>query len=150
MRLTITTPLAVVIDADNIAALRAEDETGAFGLLPGHADFLTVLAISVVSWRTEDGKEMHAAVHGGMLEARAGTAIAIATREAVTGPDLHVLETEVLTRFRQRLAEEQAARQDAERLYLAAIRQICRFVRPGAYARGPLAPPSGWPEAPEA
>ena len=60
----------------------------------------------------------------------AATTIAIATREAVAGDDLHRLETEVLARFRQQLAEEQAARTDAQRLYLAAIRQICRFLRP--------------------
>ena len=33
--------------------LRAEDDTGAFGILPGHADFLTVLAVSVVTWRDD-------------------------------------------------------------------------------------------------
>jgi F-type H+-transporting ATPase subunit epsilon len=148
MRLTVTTPLALVVDTDKISSLRAEDETGAFGILPGHADFLTVLAVSVVSWRTAQGQDMHAAVHGGMLEVRDGQRIAIATREAVTGTDLGVLETDVLARFRRRLAEEQAARQDAERLYLAAIRQICRFVRPGAYGSGPVAP--AWPEVPDA
>ena len=50
MRLTITTPLAIVVEADDVAHLRAEDETGAFGILPGHADFLTALAVSVASW----------------------------------------------------------------------------------------------------
>ena len=51
MRLTVTTPLAIVVEADDVAHLRAEDETGAFGILPGHADFLTALAVSVVTWR---------------------------------------------------------------------------------------------------
>ena len=44
MRLTVTTPLAIVAEADDVAHLRAEDDTGAFGILPGHADFLTALA----------------------------------------------------------------------------------------------------------
>jgi F-type H+-transporting ATPase subunit epsilon len=35
----------------------------------------------------------------------------------------------VLAKFRRRLVEEQAARTDAQRLYLAAIRQIVRFLR---------------------
>ena len=48
MRLLITTPLSVVVDEDGILALRAEDATGSFGILPGHADFLTSLAISSV------------------------------------------------------------------------------------------------------
>jgi F-type H+-transporting ATPase subunit epsilon len=66
---------------------------------------------------------------GGMLEVRGGKIIEIATPEAVAGDDLHHLEAKVLDGFRRRLAEEQAARADAQRLYLAAIRQIVRFLR---------------------
>lgn len=131
MRLTVTTPLAIVVDPEDVTHLRAEDETGAFGILTGHADFLTALLVSVVTWRNGQGTEHHVAVHGGMLEVRGGSTILIATREAVAGDDLHGLESEVLVRFRRELAEEQAARKDAQRLYLAAIRQICRFLRPG-------------------
>jgi F-type H+-transporting ATPase subunit epsilon len=131
MKLTVTTPLAIVIDTDDVSHLRAEDETGAFGILPGHASFLTALAISVVSWRSKDGKEHHVAVHGGMLEVRDGGTIAVITREAVPGDDLHRLEVEVLARFRRQHAEEQVARKDALRLYLAAIRQICHYLRTG-------------------
>src|SRR5579862_6417582 len=131
MKLTVTTPLTVVVDTDDVAHLRAEDETGAFGILAGHADFLTALAVSVASWRDERGVEHHVAVRGGMLEVRGGTAIAIATPEAVPGDDLHRLESEVLARFRRQLVEERAARTDAQRLYLAAIRQIVRFLQIG-------------------
>lgn len=129
MRLTVSTPLAIVAEADDVAHLRAEDETGAFGILPGHADFLTALSLSVVSWRDRQGAEHHLAVRGGMLEVRDGEAITIATREAIADDDLHRLETEVLATFRRRTEEEQTARTDAQRLYLAAIRQICRFLK---------------------
>ena len=129
MRLTVTTPLAIVVEADDVAHLRAEDDTGAFGILPGHADFLTALAVSVASWRDDRGGEHHVAVRGGMLELRGGNAIAIASPEAVSGDDLHQLESEVLARFRRQLADERAARTDAQRLYLAAIRQIVRLLR---------------------
>ena len=129
MRLTIATPLAIVIEASDVAHLRAEDDTGAFGILPGHADFLTALAVSVASWRDNRGAEHHVAVRGGMLEVRDGGSIAIATPEAVAGDDLERLESEVLAKFRRQLVEEQAARTDAQRLYLAAIRQIVRFLR---------------------
>jgi F-type H+-transporting ATPase subunit epsilon len=129
MKLTVTTLLAIVTDADDVAHLRAEDETGAFGILPGHADFLTGLAVSVVSWRDRKGNEHHLAVRGGMLEVRDGKAITIATREAIVDDDLQRLEREVLASFRRRIEEEKTARTDAQRLYLAAIRQICRFLR---------------------
>ena len=143
MRLTVTMPLAIVVEVDGVAHLRAEDETGAFGILPGHTDFLTALSVSVASWRDDCGAEHHVAVRGGTLEVRGGNTIAIATPEAVVGSDLHQLESEVLARFYRRLAEEEAAHADAQRLYLAAIRQIVRFLRdergPGMPS-GPAAP----------
>ncbi len=129
MRLTVTTPLAIVVEAEEVAHLRAEDASGAFGILPGHADFLTALAVSVASWRDSRGVERHIAVRGGMLEVRGGVEIAIAAPEAVVGDDLQRLESEVLVRFRRQLAEERAARSDAQRLYLAAIRQIVHLLR---------------------
>ncbi|MFX7784697.1 hypothetical protein ABTJ92_20970, partial [Acinetobacter baumannii] len=85
---------------NHVVHVRAEDDTGAFGILRGHADFLTALAISVLSWRDEGGGEHHIAVRGGMLAVHGGNAITIATREAVAEDDLHRLETEVLAGFR--------------------------------------------------
>jgi len=143
VRLSVTTPLAIVIDVSDVAHLRAEDDTGAFGILPGHADFLTALSVSVASWRDDRGFEHHVAVRGGMLEVRDGDAIAIATPEAVPGDDLHRLESEVLDTFRRQLAEEHAARTDAQRLYLAAIRQIARFLRAERAPTIPVAPAFG-------
>jgi len=137
MRLAVTTPLAIVVDTADVVHLRAEDETGAFGILGRHADFLTALVPSVVSWRDARGGEHHVAVRGGMLQVRGGETIAIATREAVADDDLHRLESEVLVRFRHQLADELAARADANRLYLAAIRQISRFLRPARSPAGP-------------
>ena len=137
MKLTVTTPLAVVVSVDDVAHLRAEDETGAFGILPRHADFLTVLAVSVVTWRDAAGREHHVAVRGGMLEMQDGERIAIASREAVAGDDLARLENDVLVRFRQQQADEQEARTDAQRLYLAAIRRIRQMLRPGQAAGMP-------------
>ncbi len=129
MRLTVTTPLSVAVDAGDVVHLRAEDKTGAFGILSGHADFLTALAISVATWRDAKGTEHHVAVRGGMLQVEGGQTITIATREAIASDDLHRLETEVLATFHSQNEEERAARTDAQRLYLAAIRQICRFLK---------------------
>ncbi len=129
MRLTVTTPLSTIVEADEVTHLRAEDQTGAFGILPGHADFLTAIAISVATWRNAKGAEHHVAVRGGMLQVEGGQSITIATREAIASDDLHLLETEVLTAFHRQNEEERAARTDAQRLYLSAIRQICSFLK---------------------
>ncbi len=130
MKLVVTTPLAVIIEVDDVAHVRAEDATGSFGLLRGHADFITALDVSVLSWHRADGAEHYVALRGGMLEMRGGDSVAVATPEAVPGDDLHQLESETLVRFRTRRDDERAARIDAERLHVAAVRQIIRLLRP--------------------
>ncbi len=57
MRLRIVTPLSVVVDED-VDSLRAEDASGSFGILQGHAPFLTALAISIVSWRKAESRRV--------------------------------------------------------------------------------------------
>lgn len=140
MRLTISTPLTILADIGDVAHVRAEDATGAFGILPGHADFLTVLTTSVVSWRDARDSDHHAALRGGVFEVRAGGEISIATREAVLGDDLGRLESDILAKFRREAEQERAARTDAQRLYLAALKRIIRYLRPGRRS-GPLGSP---------
>jgi F-type H+-transporting ATPase subunit epsilon len=137
VKLNVSTPLAIVVDVDDLVYLRAEDETGAFGILPRHADFLTALAVSVLTWRDRTGIEHHVAVRGGILEVRGGNTIVVATREAVRSDDLGQLEQEVLTSFRRAVEDDRAARVDAQRLYLAAIRHICHFLRAERSSGGP-------------
>lgn len=130
MRLDITTPFTTVLRTDEAVHIRAEDPTGAFGILQGHADFLTALSICVLTWRDGRGGEHYVALRGGMLSVCNGGSVNVATPEAVAGEDLHSLETDVLARFHRHLDEERAARTAAQRLHLAAIRQIMRLLRP--------------------
>ena len=130
MRLDITTPFATVLRADEALSVRAEDASGAFGILHGHADFLTVLAVSVLTWRDRHAAEHYVALRGGVLSVRGGKSVTVTTAEAIMGEDLHRLEAEVLTRFHRQEDEERAAHTDAQRLHLAAIRQIMRLLRP--------------------
>lgn len=130
MRLTITTPLTLVLDQVEVTHVRAEDETGAFGILPRHADFMTVVEVSVVTWRDQDGVEHHCAVRGGLLTVKGGDRVAVATRDAVTGDDLKELESTVVGQFRETAREEERARIAEERLQAAAIQQIYRYLRP--------------------
>jgi F-type H+-transporting ATPase subunit epsilon len=140
VKLRITTPTALLAAIDDVLHLRAEDASGAFGILRGHADFLTVLETSVVSWRRAGGAEGHCAVRGGILTVSDGERIAIATREAVLGDDLVQLESEVLEALRLKSGEEESARAGSTRLHLAAMRRILDYLRPERYAgtRPPL------------
>ncbi|MFZ7089920.1 F0F1 ATP synthase subunit epsilon [Primorskyibacter sp. 2E233] len=129
MRLRIITPLSVVVDED-IDSLRAEDASGSFGVLPGHAPFLTALAISIVSWR-RDQTEGFCAVRGGVMTISHGAAIDIATREAVAGEDLATLDADVLARFQSDAEEERIEHVETVRLQLHAIRQMISRLHPG-------------------
>lgn len=130
MRLLIATPTSIVIDEHDVAAVRAEDESGSFGILNGHADFLTALSVSVVSWHRADKRQRFCAVRRGVLSVVNGNEVAIATREAIAGDDLARLEQVVLVRFHEALEAERTARTDSLRLQMRAIRQIVRYLRP--------------------
>jgi F-type H+-transporting ATPase subunit epsilon len=130
MRLLITTPTAVVVDDPHVVAVRAEDESGGFGILGGHADFLTALAVSVVSWHHADDRQRFCAVRHGVLSVTSGNEVAIATREAIPSDDLDHLENVVLARFHDALDAERAARTESLQLQMQAIRQIVRYLRP--------------------
>src|SRR5271166_3206815 len=129
MRLIVATPTAIALDESSVRHVRAEDPSGAFGIEPGHADFLTTLSICVVRWRNGDG-EHYIAVRGGVLRVRDGEVVEVATREAVVSNDLGHLRSEVLTRMAQNLETERSASSGALSLEHAAIRQIYRYLRP--------------------
>lgn len=130
MRLRIITPLAVVVDED-IECLRAEDATGSFGILPGHAPFVTSLAISIVSWRTADA-EHFCALRGGVMTVGDGSDVEIATREAITGEHLGTLDNEVLARFQADANTERVEHTETMRLQFNAIRHMVSRLKAGA------------------
>ncbi len=129
MRLRITTPLDVVVDADGVVSLRAEDDSGSFGIQPGHADFLTTLSLSVIGWKDGQGAQRYCAVRRGVLTVEAGRTVAIATREAVTGDDLATLDQTVLARFRADIETERTALVETTQLQLDAIRRMVGRLR---------------------
>jgi F-type H+-transporting ATPase subunit epsilon len=130
MRLLITTPTTVVADESDVASVRAEDETGGFGILQGHADFLTVLSVSVVQWRRAGGAQRYCAVRRGVLRVSGGREVAIATRDAIIGDDLDHLEQVVVGQLQSELENERRARTESLQLQMKAIRQIVRYLRP--------------------
>ena len=135
MKLRIVTPLSIVVEEDGILALRAEDASGSFGILPHHADFLTSLNICVLDWKRRDGTRHYCAVRRGVLAVSGGSEIAVATREAIAGDALATLENVVITRFRSEIEAERTARVESTQLQLNAIRQIMSHLRPDGRRR---------------
>ena len=135
LHLTIATPARVLFDSTEVVALRAEDATGSFGILPGHAAFLTVLAPSVLRWHAADGIEQFCAVKEGVLRVSGGHEISIACREGVmgtSGKSLEILEAQVDAARAARLDAVRRARVDETRLHAQAVRQLLRYLRPSA------------------
>lgn len=130
MRLLVTTPLAIVVDEEDVIHVRAADETGFFGLQDRHADFVTATEVAVVSWRNRTGEERYCAAGRGVLAMRGGHDVQLATSEAVVGDDLDRLEHDVIATLRRRDEEERGSREEAARMQLAAIRQMFGALRP--------------------
>jgi F-type H+-transporting ATPase subunit epsilon len=121
------TPRSILVDSD-VVHVRAEDESGSFGVLDRHADLLTALTISVVVYRDQDRREHFVAVMGGLLTVTGGVCVQVLTREAVTSDDLPSLERDVLTRFRRSAADEARARAGASKLEGALLRRVADYV----------------------
>jgi F-type H+-transporting ATPase subunit epsilon len=130
LHLTVTTPSQILVESDDVVAVRAEDQSGSFGILPGHADLLTVLVPSVLRWRTADGAARYCAVRGGVFTVAAGRDIAVACREGVVGDSLEDLEAKVRTVRAQELEADRKARVEQVRLHALAVRQLVRYLRP--------------------
>ena len=130
LHLTVTTPATVLVDSDDVVAVRAEDESGGFGILPGHADLLTRLTPSVVRWRTVAGATRFCAVRGGVFTVSLGRGVAIACREAIVGDALQTLEANVRIVRAQQLEADRRAHVEQVRLHALAVRQLVRYLRP--------------------
>ena len=132
--LTIATPLDMIVNHEAAISVRAEDESGSFGIRPAHADFITMLAPSVVRWVAPDGVRRLCAVDGGVMTVAGGRMVAIACREAIVGESLDLLEREVARVRAAQLDAERRVRVETLRLHAQAVRQMLR------YLRGPAVP----------
>ena len=140
MRLQIVTPLSVEADLNDIVSVRADDRTGSFTILPHHADFITVLTVTVVEWCTASGEQGQIAVRGGILRVEGGHLVQIATRQAVSGPTLERLGAAILDQLRDEAEADTKARIAAARMHMGVIRQLDRYLRTG---RGYFVPRAG-------
>ncbi|SAL06338.1 ATP synthase F0F1 subunit epsilon [Caballeronia arationis] len=132
LHLMIATPACVLFDSEQVVALRAEDETGSFGILPGHADFLTVLRPSVLRWHGADGVGHFCALAEGVLRVGDGHDVTIACRNGVLGDSLEILEAQIKVEQAKQVDAARRARVEQTRLHAQAVRQLLRYLRPGA------------------
>lgn len=139
LHLTITTPSSVLVDRGDVVSVRAEDESGGFGILPNHADLLTVLPPSVLRWRGADRVEHYCVVDGGVFSVTEGRKVAVACRQGTVGDDLEKLEADVAAMRAEETDVARRARTEQTRLHARAVRQLMRYLRPGHAAGMPAA-----------
>jgi F-type H+-transporting ATPase subunit epsilon len=126
----------VIVNETGVRSLRAEDASGGFGLWPGHADFLTVLGVGVVSWEDSAEQWHHCAVRRGVMTLRRGVELEIGTREAIPGDDLDQLEHVVLAQLAQRQDAEDKVRRNVRQLEVRTLRELVRPKPGGGFPEG--------------
>jgi F-type H+-transporting ATPase subunit epsilon len=139
LRVLVSTPTELLLDAAEIEEVRAEDASGSFGILPGHTDLITALPpTSVVRWRSRASGLAFCVIRGGVLTVESGRQVAIACRQGTVGSDLAALEASV-ARMRHEEHEAHArARVEEVRLHAQAIRHLVRYLRGSANGSGHL------------
>jgi len=131
LRLELATPTRLVVsaEADEVVAPGVE---GYFGVLPGHAAFLTTLGTGELMYR-EGGGERHLAVNGGFAEVRNDKVIVLA--DTAEWPE--EIDRERAERARQRAEQRLAGRsQDDIDFARAAAARTRAEVRLQVSARG--------------
>ena len=101
--------------------LRLRDRTGYFGIMRGHAAFLTLLDTALGYYRTPEGREIFLAVDGGLFSVEQGRAT-ISSPEVFEGTDAAALA--------QRIESTRARRRESERIFSKMIEGLEReFVK---------------------
>jgi len=124
MRLTVILPAEVFAKTD-ASRIRAEGPQGRFCLLPRHADMVSPLVPSILSYVDTAGEERFAAVDQGML-VKVGADVRVACRRAVAGR-LGELEAAVQAMTELQDDRERAARTATSRLEADFVRQFMGF-----------------------
>lgn len=107
-KLNIVTPTKIM--EKNITYIRLKDETGFFGILKGHANFLTVMAPSLCYYTDVNGKEVFLAVDEGIVSVREGI-VTITSKEVFENDNAEELAEIIETNLAKRDKSEMAFRE---------------------------------------
>ncbi len=125
-KLKVVTPAGIF--SRDITHIRLRDESGFFGIMKGHIDFLTVLVPSLCYYRDENGKEMFLAVDEGIFSVRAGMAT-LTSREIFESGDAEKLAELMESTFEQRRKAEAGLREMLGNIEKSFIEKTAAFLR---------------------
>ena len=120
LQLELATPTRLVVSAE-VEEVVAPGSVGYFGVLPGHAPFLTTLGVGELMYR-EGGRECYVAVSGGFAEVRNDKVIVLAD----TAERPQDIDRERAERARERAEQRLAGRSQDEVDYTRAAAALAR------------------------
>lgn len=129
MRLRVLTPQRQLVDHE-VVKINGQAPGGAFGILPRHVDYATVLAPGLISYVTRDGEERFVALDGGMLVKR-GPDVLVSARSASEGTELGAMRERFEENFRKVDESERRMRTALAQLELDLARRIGELGRKG-------------------
>ncbi|HEX9022935.1 MAG TPA: hypothetical protein VF799_03755 [Geobacteraceae bacterium] len=125
-RLEIVTPVAMF--SRDVTHVRLKDESGFFGIMKGHEDFLTVLLPSLCYYRDLGGKEVFLAVDEGIFSVRNGIAT-LTSRELFESDDPRALVELIETTFEERRKAEANLRTMLGNIEKSFMEKMAGFLR---------------------
>lgn len=122
MQLSVFLPERIALE-QTVKKIVAEGESGSFGLLPRHVDYVEALVPGVMSLVGVDDEERFVAIDEGVL-VKCGSEVLVSVRDAVIGTELGTLEQTVRARFQQVDDREHAIRSALARLEADVVRRF--------------------------
>lgn len=128
MRVCLRLPTRLLFEGE-ASKLFAVAENGAFGLLPGHTDYVASLAPSVLVLTDPAGLELFFGIDYGLL-VKHGRQVDIAVRRGMLGESLTTLSEAIESSFKEEDEHERAARTALSRLEVDIVRQLRQLQNP--------------------
>ena len=124
-RLHIVTPDGEILD-DQVVEMTAPGIHGEFGVLPGHARFMTALGIGELRYREASGGEGMLVIAGGFAEVEA-EGVSVLAQTAEDAQKIDVARAEAALRRAQQRLETPEQGVDIERATMAVERSLARL-----------------------
>lgn len=114
---------------ENVTAFVGEDVSGSFGILAGHARFLSVLVFGLARFRVGEENWRYLALPGGVLYF-AGNTLYLSTRRCLAGDDYESISVQLEARLLEEEQHLRATKESLRRMEEELLRSLWRMGNP--------------------
>jgi len=111
---------------DDVTAFVGEDASGSFGILAGHARFLTVLVFGLARFRVGDEDWRYLALPGGVLYFAENT-LYLSTRRYLSGGDYESISVQLEAKLLEEEQHLRATKESLRRMEEELLRSLWRM-----------------------